>query len=79
LRERIISDNTHAAATYATSLKVDELLSRQHPRSADPEHDEMLFIIIHQVYELWFKDLAHESTTRGACSNRTSRTAPGTR
>jgi tryptophan 2,3-dioxygenase len=53
-------DNTHAAATYASYLKIDELLSLQQPRSAGPEHDEMLFIIIHQVYELWFKELLHE-------------------
>jgi len=49
-----------AATTYASYLRVDELLSLQHPRSAGPEHDEMLFIIIHQVYELWFKELLHE-------------------
>jgi len=49
-----------AAATYGSYLKIDELLSLQRPRSAGPEHDEMLFIIIHQVYELWFKELLHE-------------------
>jgi tryptophan 2,3-dioxygenase len=49
-----------AAATYGSYLKIDELLSLQQPRSAGPEHDEMLFIIIHQVYELWFKELLHE-------------------
>jgi tryptophan 2,3-dioxygenase len=52
--------NTNAAVTYGTYLKVDELLSLQQPRSAGPEHDEMLFIVIHQVYELWFKELLHE-------------------
>jgi tryptophan 2,3-dioxygenase len=41
-------------------LKIDELLSLQQPRSEGPEHDEMLFIVIHQVYELWFKELLHE-------------------
>src|SRR5262249_12952773 len=41
-------------------LKIDELLSLQQPRSPGPEHDEMLFIVIHQVYELWFKELLHE-------------------
>ncbi|HJZ75256.1 MAG TPA: tryptophan 2,3-dioxygenase family protein [Vicinamibacterales bacterium] len=46
------------SATYASYLEIDELLSLQHPRS--DEHDEMLFIIIHQVYELWFKELLHE-------------------
>src|SRR5437870_9443326 len=51
---------TQAAVTYGSYLKIDELLSLQHPRSAGPEHDEMLFIVIHQVYELWFKELLHE-------------------
>ena len=51
-------DPTPPAATYATYLKIEELLSLQQPRS--PEHDEMLFIVIHQVYELWFKELLHE-------------------
>jgi tryptophan 2,3-dioxygenase len=46
--------------TYSSYLKLDELLSLQQPRSRGPEHDEMLFIIIHQVYELWFKELLHE-------------------
>jgi len=46
--------------TYATYLKVDELLSLQQPLSDGPEHDEMLFIVIHQVYELWFKQILHE-------------------
>jgi len=52
-----------AALTYASYLKIDELLSLQQLRSDDgdgPEHDEMLFIVIHQVYELWFKQLLHE-------------------
>jgi len=49
-----------AALTYASYLKIDELLSLQQPRSKGPEHDEMLFIVIHQVYELWFKELLHE-------------------
>jgi tryptophan 2,3-dioxygenase len=53
------------SVTYASYLKLDELLSLQQPRSTtsgrgDPEHDEMLFIIVHQVYELWFKELLHE-------------------
>jgi len=52
--------DTTAAATYGHYLKIDELLSLQQPRSDGPEHDELLFIIIHQVYELWFKELLHE-------------------
>lgn len=55
-----MSEDTQAAATYGGYLKIDELLSLQQPRSAGPEHDETLFIIIHQVYELWFKELLHE-------------------
>ena len=38
--------------TYGRYLKVEELLQLQQPLSEGPEHDEMLFIIIHQVYEL---------------------------
>lgn len=49
-----------SAMTYTSYLAVDELLSLQRPVSAGPEHDEMLFIIIHQSYELWFKQLLHE-------------------
>jgi len=52
-------NETNRAVTYASYLKVDELLSLQQPRSA-AEHDELLFIVIHQVYELWFKELLHE-------------------
>ena len=46
--------------TYSAYLKLPELLSVQSPRSEPEEHDEMLFIVIHQVYELWFKLLLHE-------------------
>src|SRR5918911_2205725 len=53
-------DEPNAAVTYGAYLKIDELLSLQQPRSDGPEHDEMLFIVIHQVYELWFKELLHE-------------------
>ena len=49
-----------AAVTYASYLKIDELLSLQQCLSKGPEHDEMLFIVIHQVYELWFKQMSHE-------------------
>src|SRR5205085_540275 len=54
---QVVSD---PAVTYSNYLKVDELLALQQPRSPGPEHDEMLFIVIHQVYELWFKELLHE-------------------
>jgi tryptophan 2,3-dioxygenase len=48
----------HASLTYTSYLALDEILGAQRPRS--DEHDEMLFIVIHQVYELWFKQLLHE-------------------
>ena len=51
--------------TYGSYLRIGELLSLQQCRSTDPdtgqpEHDETLFIVIHQVYELWFKQILHE-------------------
>lgn len=49
-----------AVRTYNNYLKVRELLDLQQPLSDGPEHDEMLFIIIHQVYELWFKQVLWE-------------------
>lgn len=47
------------AVNYERYLRLDELLRLQKPRD-DVEHDEMLFIVIHQVYELWFKVILHE-------------------
>jgi len=55
-----MSNASHPAVTYTSYLKLDELLSLQQPLSTGPEHDETLFIVIHQVYELWFKELLHE-------------------
>jgi tryptophan 2,3-dioxygenase len=46
--------------TYAEYLRLNQLLALQQPLSKGPEHDEMLFIVIHQVYELWFKEILHE-------------------
>jgi tryptophan 2,3-dioxygenase len=46
--------------TYSSYLKLDQLLSLQEPRPGPLEHDETLFVIIHQVYELWFKEVLHE-------------------
>ena len=46
--------------TYSSYLKLDELLALQQPLSDGPEHDETLFIVIHQIYELWFKEMLHE-------------------
>jgi tryptophan 2,3-dioxygenase len=46
--------------TYSSYLKLDQFLNLQDPRSSPPEHDELLFIIVHQAYELWFKLQLHE-------------------
>jgi len=59
---RELEDNIHTdfkdEMSYGDYLKLDQLLSAQHPRSA--QHDEMLFIIIHQSSELWLKLASHE-------------------
>jgi len=47
--------------TYTNYLKINELLDLQVPQSNPAEHDEMLFIIIHQTYELWFKQILREA------------------
>ncbi len=49
--------------SYGGYLRLPTLLSQQQPESDPPAHDELLFITIHQVYELWFKLLLHELTT----------------
>jgi len=46
--------------TYSSYLKVGELISLQKPLSEPPAHDEMLFIVVHQAYELWFKQVLFE-------------------
>ena len=51
------SDDSQAL-TYSSYLALDEVLAAQRPRT--DEHDEILFIVVHQVYELWFKALLHE-------------------
>lgn len=52
--------NTPDELNYATYLRLDELLALQEPRSMPIEHDELLFITIHQVTELWLQQLLHE-------------------
>lgn len=64
--------------TYSDYLHVPELTRLQHPQSSPPHHDELLFIIIHQTYELWFKLLLHEldavvANLRAAAENPGSR------
>ena len=46
---------------YKGYLKLDELLKLQHPLADPSTHDETLFIIVHQVFELWFKLVLHET------------------
>jgi tryptophan 2,3-dioxygenase len=64
-----------AHLTYASYLRLDDILNAQSPRSEGPEHDEMLFIVIHQVYELWFKQILHELdyVQQSLRANRSSR------
>ena len=53
-----MSDNDEV--TYGSYLALDELLALQRPRS-EPEHpDELLFIVVHQASELWFKAILHD-------------------
>jgi aminocarboxymuconate-semialdehyde decarboxylase len=64
--------------TYSSYLQVPELLRLQHPESSPEHHDELLFIIVHQTYELWFKELLHDldavvANLRATCANPTSR------
>lgn len=46
--------------TYSSYLRLEELLQLQTPAPGGTDHDEMLFIVVHQVYELWFKQILHE-------------------
>jgi tryptophan 2,3-dioxygenase len=48
--------------TYGGYLRLPELLAQQVPEAVPPVHDELLFITVHQAYELWFKQLLHELT-----------------
>jgi len=48
--------------TYGSYLRLEHLLGQQVLQSSPGEHDELLFITVHQVYELWFNQLLHELT-----------------
>ena len=68
----------HGGLTYSSYLKVPELLQLQHPQSSPQHHDELLFIIVHQTYELWFRELLHDldavvANLRAAGANPASR------
>lgn len=52
--------------SYSSYLHIPGLLAQQEPLAEPPAHDELLFIVIHQVYELWFKLLLHELTAARA-------------
>src|SRR6476661_2779291 len=54
-----------AQLTYGSYLRLPQLLDAQHLEADPPAHDELLFITIHQVYELWFKQLLHEVGAAG--------------
>ena len=55
-----MTEATSNKLTYGEYLQVAELIALQQPQSSPPHHDELLFIVIHQTYELWFKQLLHE-------------------
>ena len=64
--------NKYTTINYGEYLQLDKLLDAQHPRSkalGEPAHDEMLFIITHQAYELWFKQVIHELDSAMAMFN----------
>jgi tryptophan 2,3-dioxygenase len=66
--------------TYGRYLRLSELLGQQVRLADPPVHDEMLFIIVHQAYELWFKELLHELTAvRDAMLAATSPEVPAVR
>jgi tryptophan 2,3-dioxygenase len=68
-----VTVNESTVSEYASYLALDQLLAAQRPRSAAP--DEMMFVVVHQVHELWFKLLLHEfaqlqrQLTRGAAAH----------
>jgi tryptophan 2,3-dioxygenase len=65
----------NAPLSYNKYLKVPELISLQETLSEPTSHDELLFIVIHQTYELWFKQILHEigATIKWLAENRTFR------
>ena len=57
---RLTEPTADGLLTYGEYLAVPELISLQRLRSNPPVHDELLFIVVHQAYELWFKQLIFE-------------------
>jgi aminocarboxymuconate-semialdehyde decarboxylase len=84
-RAPLANDNTSSDVvgserklTYSSYLKVPDLMKLQAPESSPEHHDELLFIIVHQTYELWFKELLHDldavvANLRAAAANPASR------
>ena len=62
-------DSQHKPVYYGTYLHLDRLLDCQEPHST--VHDEMLFIIVHQAFELWFKLIFHDLDSVLALMNDT--------
>jgi tryptophan 2,3-dioxygenase len=60
---RLTEPSAEGLLTYGEYLAVPELISLQRLRSDPPVHDELLFIVVHQAYELWFKQLIFELET----------------
>jgi tryptophan 2,3-dioxygenase len=58
--EEVVEVHRDRQLTYGSYLRLDRLLEAQHLESDPPAHDELLFITVHQVYELWFQQLLHE-------------------
>ena len=53
-------ENGESKVSYGSYLRIDELTGLQKVLSDPAQHDEMLFIVVHQVFELWFKQMLHE-------------------
>jgi aminocarboxymuconate-semialdehyde decarboxylase len=68
-------DHDGEKLTYSSYLRIPELLSLQHMLSNPLKHDELLFIIIHQTYELWFKELLHDLEAVVRCLQTVARNA----
>jgi aminocarboxymuconate-semialdehyde decarboxylase len=77
LRENVAT-SAGEQLTYSSYLQIPTLLGLQHPQSSPQHHDELLFIVVHQTYELWFKELLHDldavvANLRAASANPGSR------
>jgi tryptophan 2,3-dioxygenase len=64
--------------TYGSYLRLPELLAQQVPQTEPAVHDELLFITVHQAYELWFQQLLHELTAARDAMAASTPTAPQT-